>query len=310
MSRNRVLFAGLLMACVQSPPSAAPTPTKPLFFYTGKTDGSEAAFNPLSELLNEGLDVLDEIGYERHLGRQHFDVGFRTIARSVAHPADVVRAYGGMWNVVRNELLPLSAAGEGGGAWTGNYGLHMIGSGMVSARMREWYQLHDVPHPELAANATLAVTHLLNEVVEASHRDGYREETLPDLYLFDGLGMLLYHFPRVDRLGMSYRFDNGHALTVATGPRMLGLEMVDSLTQKQTASGWGRIALIYFDRDDSLLWSLMHDKAARLTRFNLYPGVVGIGPFSPGAFVQQRGSRVQFGLAARWVPGIGFGHQR
>jgi hypothetical protein len=181
------------------PPARSPEGKK-AYFYTGKSYGSEAAFNPVTEFLNEGFDVLNTPGYDRRVLNARYDAGFRTVARSVANPGRTIREYGGFSRVVRNELLPLSGTSNGGGYWTGNYGLHLFGSGMVSARMREWYAARGVKHPELAANVSMFAAHLMNEVAEVHPGQEWREEALPDLFLFDGLGMLLYHFESVQRL--------------------------------------------------------------------------------------------------------------
>ena len=341
-----------------SSPAASPAP-KPAYFYTGKTYGSEAQFNPLSELINEGFDVLNTRGYERRVLRSPIDVGFRTLTRTLANPHQTIKDYGGYMSVVRNELLPFSADRDGGGAWTGNYGLHLLGSGMVSARMREWYAAHGASHPELAAHLTMAATHLLNETVEGSRADGFREEALPDLLLFDGLGMLLFHYPKIQRLwsndrlsmtnwplqpvialpdstienvgqafvikaripgskhwsafaslalsaqgGLSYRFDNGTALTFAAGTRALHFKMVDTVTQKMEVDEWGGDYTLFYDRDNSLLYALNVDQGRKTTTLNVYPSFVRIKSFAPGFFIQQAEHRVRFGIVSNWGVGL------
>jgi hypothetical protein len=212
MFLRRIAWSIFVVGCAAAPnvkPGPAPEPeseaprassARKNYFYTGKQYGSEAAFNPVSEFMNEGFDVLNERGYDRRILNGRLDAGMRTVARSFAHPVTTIREYGGFSRVVRNELLPLSGGSNGGGYWTGNYGLHFFGSGMVSARMREWYTARGVRHPELAANVSMFAAHLMNEVSEARPGETYREELLPDLYLFDGLGMLAYHFESVQRL--------------------------------------------------------------------------------------------------------------
>jgi hypothetical protein len=369
---RHIAWSMLVVGCATAPglkpeTSAAPESLAPAtskvrksYFYSGKTYGSEAAFNPVTEFLNEGFDVLNTPGYSRRVLNGRLDLGLKTVARSVANPGRVIRDYGGFSRVVRNELLPLSRSGNGGGHWTGNYGLHLFGSGMVSARMREWYIAHGVSHPELAANVSMFAAHLMNEVSEALPHQVYREEALPDLFLFDGLGMLLFHFESVQRLvsnehvqltnwqlqpifvlpdstlenvgqrfelkvrlprsthwsaftelglavqaGLSYRFDDGHALTVAGGPRTIGYR-VDSITQRREKVR-GAIASVYYDRENSLLIGLTYDQQQKLARINIYPGVLRLGTFAPGLLLEQREGRMHFGVASPWSPGIGWG---
>jgi hypothetical protein len=372
---RRIAWSMLVVGCaaapkVQSGPAPEPEPESPsassahkAYFYTGKPYGSEAAFNPVTEFLNEGFDVLNTPGYDRRVLVGRADRGVRTVVRSFTHPADVIRDYGGFSKVIRNELLPLSDASNGGGAWTGNYGLHFFGSGMVSARMREWYRAQGVRHPELAADVSMFAAHMMNEVSEAHPTEFYREELLPDLYLFDGLGMLAYHFESVERLvsnehvqltnwqlqpifilpdstlenvgqrfeikvrlpyatrlsaftelglaiqaGLSYKFENGDALTIAGFPRNIG-SRVDPITQR-TEKIRGAIASVYYDRENSLLTNLTWDQQQQLTRLNVYPGVLRFGIFAPGFVVEQRAGRMHFGIASAWSPGIGMGRAR
>jgi hypothetical protein len=304
--------------------------------------------------------VFSEPGSDRHVLQHHLDVGLRTVLRSITHPGKVVRDYGA-WNVVRNELLPLSDEGSaGGGAWTANWGLHFFGSGIVSARMREWYALHGSAHPELAADISMFAAHLLNEITEASLYDGYREDPLPDLFLFDPLGMLVFHSPRALRLvsndrvrvtnwqgqalivlpdstientrqvfaikvrlprsqhwsaytelslavkgGLSYRFDGGNALTVAGGLSGAPAQPDSLASPGRTHAAGG--ATVYFDRDNSLLWSATFNPARRFANVNVYPGVVRVAGISPGVVVEWRDNRVRFGFASRWGAGLGLG---
>jgi hypothetical protein len=342
-------------------PEAPRAATTRNYFYSGKPYGSEAAFNPVSQILNEGFDVLNTPGYDRHVLNGRLDGRLRTVIRSVANPGATVRDNGGFSRMVRNHLLPLSGTGEG--RWTANYGLHLFGSGMVSARMREWYAARGVRHPELAANVTMFASHLMNEVSEVHPEQYYRDEALPDLFLFDGLGMLLFHFESVQRLvsndrvqftnwqlqpifvlpdstlenvaqrfalkvrlprsthwsafaelglavqaGISYRFEDGDAITVAGGPRSVGYR-TDSLTQRREKVR-GAIASIYYDRENSLLLGLNWDQQQELVRLNIYPGVLGLGRFAPGLLIEQRAGRLHFGVANPWGPGIGFGQSR
>ena len=370
---RRIAWSLLLVGCATVPsvkPEPSPEPEsesqperavipKKGYFYSAKPYGSEASFNPVTEFLNEGFDVLNEWGWDRRVLNGRLDRGMRTVARSFVNPVHTVRESGGFREVVRKELLPLSSASEGG--WTANYGLHFFGSGMVSARMREWYAARGVRHPELAANVSMFAAHLMNEVSEARPDQVYREELLPDLYFFDGLGMLAYHFESVQRLvsnehvqltnwqlqpifvmpdstlenvgqrfvlkvrlpymtklsvftelglavqgGLSYKFDNGDALTIAGGPRKRA-RMEDG---QIIHTGRGAIASLYYDRENSLLTNLTYDQQQQLVRLNVYPGVLRLNRFSPGLLLEERAGRMHFGLASAWTPGIGVGRPR
>jgi hypothetical protein len=161
------------------------------FFYTGKDYGSDAAFNPLSEVFNEGFDVLGLLDQNRHIFNRGVEADFHNVWRSVWHFDATYRNYG--WKVVKNEFLPITSTRvPGGGSWLPNYEAHLMGSGMVSRKMTEWYEMHGYPHPVVLACLTMYAAHFSNETVE---NEGFRrlnEDATTDLLFFDLGGMLLW----------------------------------------------------------------------------------------------------------------------
>ena len=142
-------------------------------FYTGKTYGSDAAFNPVSEVLNEGFDVLGLFGQDKHIFNRGFTGDLQNVWRSVYHFDQTYRNYG--WDAIRNEFLPItSTRRKGGGSWLPNYEAHLFGSGMVSRKMTEWYDMHGYPHPAVLAALTMMTAHFTNETVE---NNGFRRPT-------------------------------------------------------------------------------------------------------------------------------------
>src|SRR4051812_33567206 len=114
----------------------------PRRFYTDKRYGSEREFNPLTQLLNEGFDVLSSTSQNRHIFDRGLDVDARNVLRSLANPIGSINEYG--WgNLLRAEILPTSfTRSRTSGKWISNYQLHLLGSGMVSLRMTDWYEIH------------------------------------------------------------------------------------------------------------------------------------------------------------------------
>lgn len=174
-------------------PRGAPTGR----FYTGKQYGSEAAFNPVSVVINEGFDIL-QVGSDRHVLRRDYASGARAVVRSLAAPGGTIRAYG-VRDWLRNEVLPLTGNNGGGAAWVPNYMLHLVGSGMVSARLREWYAARGVPHAQALGVLTMYGAHVLNELNELIGFDGRSEDTITDLLLFDALGQVAFSVDAVQR---------------------------------------------------------------------------------------------------------------
>jgi hypothetical protein len=159
MKRAVLLLALVSGACVHPSPAPQPAPAR---FYTGKDYGSEAAFNPLTQILNEGFDVLALRGQDRHVLDRGLGADATNVWHSVTHARATYRNYG--WSVLRNEFLPISSQRQPGGrSWLPNYESHLIGSGMVSARMTEWFEYHNVPGAGWWSAGTMMTAHFLNE---------------------------------------------------------------------------------------------------------------------------------------------------
>ncbi len=194
-------------ACHTAPVALAPSPaaadSATALFYKGPRPGSDAAFNPVMVVLNEGFDIL-QVGSDRHVLRRDYASGARAVVRSLNAPVSTIRAYGvSEW--LRDEVLPLSSNDGGGAAWFPNYLLHFLGSGMESARLREWYAAHGVSHPQRWSVLTMYTAHVLNEVNELIGFNGRSEDTITDLLLFDALGQVAFSSRRVQRA-----FSNPH----------------------------------------------------------------------------------------------------
>ncbi|MEI6739665.1 MAG: hypothetical protein WCK74_05065 [Gemmatimonadaceae bacterium] len=189
------------------------TPPRGSRFYTGLAWGSESQFNPLSHLLNEGFNDLIIQSSDQRLSKQPWAASWRNLLHNIGHARGAFERYG--WpRAVRNELLPLSAAE--GGQWLPNYTDHLIGNGMVSVRLEEWFIRHGYPMPSILAATTVMAGHVLNEVVERPQY--WAVDPLADLLLFDWAGIALFRSDRVQR-ALSGRV----RLTNWTGQPMIGL---------------------------------------------------------------------------------------
>lgn len=172
--------------------------TEPGYFYSGRSYGSEALFNPVSAILNAGYDLIQLDHVDRQVGRYPYRHGLRNVWRSVAHPVRAVREYG-LGDFVTNELFPLSTRASDGGQWVPNYQLHLIGGGMMYAGLAEWYAYHDFPAPRTLAVATATAYHVLTETVENGGHAGYNVDAVADFYVFDVAGILIFSSPKVQR---------------------------------------------------------------------------------------------------------------
>lgn len=192
-----------LSACATQPRSASLTPAPAdtvRSFYRNVTYGSESQFNPMTEILNEGFDMLRQENRNRRLSTLPYGRATRNVWGSMIHADSAIRNYG-LWNAIRNEVLPLSVDARTG-QWVPNYTIHFVGSGMVSQKMTEWYEAHGVPHPFAFSAATMYAAHFINEAVEDGGRPNRPPNVDPiaDLFIFDLAGILLYRTERMKRL--------------------------------------------------------------------------------------------------------------
>jgi hypothetical protein len=117
---------------------------------------------------------------------------------------------------------------------------------------------------------------------------------------------LFYYFGMNGLTGLSYKFEDGSALSIGAGLRAKEFETLDQSINKKTISlTWN--AGLFYDMDNSLLTSLhlsgLTDYAINL---NIYPGVIRIDKFSPGAWlVVRKDGKFIFGITTIWAPGLG-----
>ncbi len=104
-----------------------------------------------------------------------------------------------------------------------------------------------------------------------------------------------YHYGTHGEGGLSYTRPKGDCISVAAGFKAQNLI---ELTQGNRTVDLALVAGIFYDRNGSLLASLLYaeTKDYRL-RLNLYPGLVRIGPISPGFFLAlDRDGRMLLGI--------------
>jgi membrane-associated phospholipid phosphatase len=192
----RALRAGLVALATLGTSGCATTAPSHRF-YNALPYGSERQFNPVSQFVNEGFDLLRMDDSDRRLAQQPFRVTARNIRNSIWQAPSIIDEYG--WSTwASHELLPLTLKSGGGGQWVPNYQFHLLGSGMVSARLTEWFEQHDVSHPGAWSFATMMSAHLLNEMTERAAPRSI--DALTDLLVFDPAGFFLFRAERVQRL--------------------------------------------------------------------------------------------------------------
>ena len=114
---------------------------------------------------------------------------------------------------------------------------------------------------------------------------------------------LFYYFGTNGVGGLSYKFDNGEAISFGAGLAASDLITLDAKSNKKTLGFVGNFGL-FIDRNNSLLAGLsVTIKTDYMINLNIYPGIIKIGNFSPGlwAAYNQNGNIV-YGLTAMWLP--------
>jgi hypothetical protein len=165
------------------------------YFYTNKPYGSEALFNPISLIINGGFDICQLQNYSDKLGNQPYNRQLKNVWKNLTHPSESISIYG--WHkFLRSEIFPITFKMDEMN-WLPNYSLHLVGGGMMFAKMEEWYAEHKYPLPGLLSSITLMSHHMLNEVIENGTNRGWSVDEIADIYVFDIGGIILFSSPAV-----------------------------------------------------------------------------------------------------------------
>lgn len=117
-----------------------------------------------------------------------------------------------------------------------------------------------------------------------------------------------YYFGTNGVGGLSYKFNDGTAISLGVGAAVSDLILLDERTNKKTIGMVGNAA-IFYDKNNSLLASLsVTIKTDYMINLNIYPGVLKFGDISPGLWgaYSQDGNYI-FGFTFSWLP-FGFGY--
>jgi hypothetical protein len=124
---------------------------------------------------------------------------------------------------------------------------------------------------------------------------------------------LLYVFGMTGTFGLSRSLGGGRAFSMGTGFDAVENPIVDQRTGAKSATLRPKVGM-YYDRDGSLLWSLAIGSprsAVSWLTMSAYPGVLHVGRWSPGVWLQlPKGGGVRLGLASTLGVGIASGSAR
>ena len=167
------------------------------YYYSGKTYGSEAMFNPINVILNNGYDIIQLGNKPRTIFDFPYSHATKNVWKSLTHPVETISEYG-IRKFITNELFPLSFD-INGVQWWPNYNVHLIGGGMTYRMLIDWFKYHNYPNSKLLSIATVGIFHYLNEIAENGYYDNYNGDAVADLLFFDIAGVFLFNSDKVAR---------------------------------------------------------------------------------------------------------------
>lgn len=166
------------------------------YYYLRPYDyGSEALFNPISSFVNGGCDTYQQLDRPSTFEAIPWKDGATNVWHSITSPLPIISDFG--WKrFLSQEIFPTSLSRDRT-QWVPNYALHVIGGGMVSRKLAEWYDYYGYPVPYILAAVTAMASEYFNEMVENGPFIYPNEDCIPDILLFHPLGILLFSFDRV-----------------------------------------------------------------------------------------------------------------
>ena len=108
-------------------------------------------------------------------------------------------------------------------------------------------------------------------------------------------------------IGVSRDIGNGQSISGGIGEGATQLLKTDTLTDTRTVTLAPK-AGIFYDRNGSLMASFILEAShGTFGTLNIYPGLIHLGPNSPGLWLSVRSSGTRFGLTMPFGLGVGYG---
>jgi hypothetical protein len=170
------------------------------YFYKAYPYGTQANYNPLDPIINGAYGIWQVApsygGNKKVLDFPYID-SWKGLWDNIGHPIRTVREYG-VKEFFFSEVIPTSL-NVTNAQYFPNYALHGIGAGIHYRETEEWYRYHKVPLPRVMSIATMAVYHVLGEMIEFGGKPHCTVDPIADLYIFDPLSILLFSSDRIAR---------------------------------------------------------------------------------------------------------------
>ncbi len=184
-----------IFSCLLFSPSRLYGQEKEYYFFRPYDYGSEALFNPISVLVNGGCDTYQQLDRPSTFDAIPWKNGSTSVWRSITSPLPVISDFG--WNRFLNQEIFPTSFDINHAQWVPNYTLHVIGGGMVSRKIAEWYDFNGYPVPYLLGAITVMASEYFNEIVENGQYIYPNIDCIPDILIFQPLGILLFSSDKV-----------------------------------------------------------------------------------------------------------------
>ncbi len=203
-------------------------------------------------MLNAGFDILQSATHSRDMRTIIFGAGLRNVWENVKDPFPKIRQYGTQ-RFIGNEVFPTSFKIENA-QWFPNYTLHLIGGGMDSRMLFEWYRYNNFPLPALMALTTTAAYHIINEAVENDKFIGPNVDPIADMLIFDLGGVILFSSDEVCRFFSETLHLTAWPVQPAYNPKFYTLENNGQYyVMRYPLTFWKKTSLFYHFGDNGML---------------------------------------------------------
>lgn len=172
-------------------------------FYRDVDYGSESIFNPATVVISVGLGFYGLLGEDPLVQRIGSGGALHRLVEAYAHPIDAMRARGSVGTFLSQEIAGAVLIPVGPNVY-----LHMLGEGMVTRKLEEYYLAHGLSRPASVALAiaTMTLSQQLNELTEQQstmrvqvregvsrrHVDG--ADSVADTMFWNIVGMAAFQF--------------------------------------------------------------------------------------------------------------------
>ncbi len=169
-------------------------------YYQPRSYGSDSLYSPFSNFLSYTFDTLQ---LRDNFSTSNFSQNSQTVLDHLGDPGQAIDNEGGFNRFINRQIFPIDSqfSNESYSALP-NYGLHLLGGGMVYRKDLEWFRAHDYDYAVTSAVILAMTAEYIQEVFEKKTTTD--DDEVADFYIFRPLGILLFHNDAVAGFVMDY----------------------------------------------------------------------------------------------------------